>query len=121
MVGMGGFTGAICRYLIGEYSTKLLPPDFLFYPTLIVNVLGCLLIGILGGISEVKDILTPEMRGLLIIGFLGGFTTYSTFGYELFILTKGEQLTLALTNLVLHLVLGLGAVWMGFSISKLFY
>lgn len=121
MVGMGGATGAICRYLVGEYSNRFIPVHFLLYPTLIVNVVGCLFIGFLGGLSESKDILTPEIRGLLVVGFLGGLTTFSTFGYEIFILAKGEQLPLAILNTLLHLVFGFGAVWVGFTLSKLFY
>jgi CrcB protein len=119
MVGMGGFAGSICRYLVGEVSQKYLTPSLLLYPTLIVNVGGCLLIGLLGGLSETRQIFTPEIRALVIVGFLGGFTTFSTFGYETFVLARGDQMALALANLALHLVLGLGAVWIGFSLSKM--
>ncbi len=119
MVGMGGFAGSICRYLVGEVSQKYFTSSFLLYPTLIVNIGGCLIIGLLGGLSETRQIFTPEIRALVVVGFLGGFTTFSTFGYETFALARGDQIFLALANLVLHLILGLGAVWLGFSLSKM--
>ena len=84
-----------------------------------VNVIGCLLIGLLGGLSETRQIFTPEIRALILIGFLGGFTTFSTFGYEIFTVARDGQFASALTNLMLHIILGFGAVWFGFSMSKL--
>ena len=119
MVGMGGFAGSICRYIISGLSQRLFNDPFFPYGTIIVNVIGCLLIGLLGGLSETRQIFTPEIRALIFIGFLGGFTTFSTFGYEIFTLTRDGQFVSALTNLMLHLILGFGSVWLGFSMSKL--
>lgn len=119
MVGMGGFAGSVCRYLISDLSRRLFSNPFLPYGTLTVNVVGCLLIGLLGGLSETRQIFTPEIRALILIGFLGGFTTFSTFGYEIFTLSRDGQMISALTSLMLHLILGFGSVWLGFSLSKL--
>ena len=119
MVEMGGFAGSVCRYLVSDLSHKLFNNSFFPYGTLTVNVIGCLLIGILGGITETRQIFTPEIRALILIGFLGGFTTFSTFGYEIFTVARDGQMAAALTNLLLHLLLGFGAVWLGFSMSKL--
>lgn len=118
LVGTGGFAGAICRYLVSDISQKLFNNPFFPYGTLTVNVTGCLLIGLLGGLAETRHFFTPEIRALILIGFLGGFTTYSTFGYEIFNLVRGGQLVPALTNMMLHLSLGFIAVWFGFSMSK---
>lgn len=118
MVGMGGFAGSVCRYLVSDLSQKLFSNPFFPYGTLTVNIIGCLLIGLLGGISETRQLFTPEVRALVLIGFLGGFTTFSTFGYEIFTIARDGQMAAALTNLLLHLMLGFGSVWLGFSMSK---
>ena len=119
MVGMGGFTGSICRYIVSDLSHRLFNDPFFPYGTLTVNVVGCLLIGLLGGLSETRQIFSPEIRALVLIGFLGGFTTFSTFGYEIFTIARDGQFVAALTNLMLHLILGFSSVWLGFSMSKL--
>ncbi|RLC01907.1 MAG: fluoride efflux transporter CrcB [Deltaproteobacteria bacterium] len=119
MVGMGGFAGSICRYIISDLSHKIFSEPLFPYGTLTVNVIGCLLIGLLGGLSETRQIFTPEIRALVLVGFLGGFTTFSTFGYEIFTFARDGQFVAALTNLMLHLILGFGSVWLGFSMSKL--
>jgi len=119
MVGMGGFAGSVCRYMVSELSQKLFQNPFFPYGTLTVNVLGCFLIGLLGGLSEARQLFSPEIRALILIGFLGGFTTFSTFGYEIFTLSRHGQMIPALINLMLHLLLGFSAVWLGFSISRL--
>jgi len=119
MVGMGGFTGSICRYIVSDLTHRLFNDPFFPYGTLTVNVVGCLLIGLLGGLSETRQIFSPEIRALVLIGFLGGFTTFSTFGYEIFTIARDGQFVAALTNLMLHLVLGFSSVWFGFSMSKL--
>ncbi len=119
MVGMGGFAGSICRYIISDLSHKIFSEPLFPYGTLTVNVIGCLLIGLLGGLSETRQIFTPEIRALILVGFLGGFTTFSTFGYEIFTFARDGQFVAALTNLMLHLILGFGSVWLGFSMSKL--
>lgn len=119
MVGLGGFAGSVCRYIISDVSHRVFNASFFPYGTLTVNVIGCLLIGLLGGLSESRQIFSPEIRALILIGFLGGFTTFSTFGYETFTFARDGQVIPALTNLLLHLILGFGSVWFGFSLSKL--
>jgi fluoride exporter len=119
MVGMGGFAGSVCRYMISGLSQRLFDDPFFPYGTITVNVIGCFLIGLLGGLSETRQFFTPEIRALILIGFLGGFTTFSTFGYEIFTLARDGQFVSALANLMLHLILGFCAVWFGFSLSKL--
>jgi fluoride exporter len=119
MVGMGGFAGSICRYIISDLSHRLFSDPFFPYGTIIVNVAGCFFIGLLGGLSETRQVFTPEIRALILIGFLGGFTTFSTFGYEIFTVARDGQFASALINLLLHLILGFGSVWLGFSISRI--
>ncbi len=119
LVGMGGFTGAICRSLVFLGTSHIFDAPFIPYGTMIVNVVGCFLIGFLGGLSEMRHFFSPEIRALVLIGFLGGFTTYSAFGYEVVSLFRNDQILAAFANTMLHLILGFGAVYCGFSISKL--
>ena len=118
-VGLGGFLGSVFRYLVSGWVYRLFGKPWFPYGTLAVNVLGCFLIGFLGGIAETRQMFSPEGRLFVFIGFLGGFTTFSTFGYEVFTFSQDGQMFASLTNVVLHLFLGLGAVWLGFVFSKL--
>jgi fluoride exporter len=120
MVGIGGFTGAVCRYLVYEATLILYKGAWFPLGTLTVNISGCFIIGFLGGMSETREIFTPEIRALVFVGFLGGFTTFSSFGYEVFFLVRNGQTGAALTNLGLQIILGLTAVWAGFALSRFF-
>ena len=119
MVGLGGGLGAICRYLVYEASLVMVKNAWLPLGTFIVNVTGCFAIGFLGGVAETRDIFNPELRALVFIGFLGGFTTFSTFGYELFFFIKNGQAGMAVLNILLQVTLGLLGVWGGFSLARL--
>lgn len=118
IIGSGGFTGAICRYVLGGLVSRIANPSTFPYGTLVVNVLGCLLIGFGGGLIETRQFFTPEARAFIFIGLLGGFTTFSTFGLETFNLAAHGQMAAALSYLGLHLILGLSAVWLGHILSR---
>lgn len=119
LVGLGGFIGAIFRYALSGFIYRVFEKPFFPYGTLAVNVLGCLLIGFLGGLSENRQIFNPEIRLLIFIGILGSFTTFSTFGYEIFSFARDGQMLASALNLGLHLILGLSAVWVGYVLSRL--
>jgi len=118
LVGSGGFIGSIMRYLIGKGVHHLLRDVDFPYGTLCANILGCLLIGFLGGLGESRQLFSPEMRLFLFLGLLGGFTTFSSFGYDTFNLARNLQHTLALGNILLQLGLGLAAVYLGHALSR---
>ncbi len=118
LAGLGGFVGAALRYGGTELASRLHTGPGFTYATLIVNVLGCLAIGLLGGLSEARGLLSPEARAFLLVGILGGFTTFSTFGFETLQLVRAGHQVIAMANVVLHLVLGLGAVWAGWSLAR---
>lgn len=113
IVGTGGFIGSTSRYLAGEAARHLLGSRFPF-GTLVVNIVGCLLIGALAGVSNKYGELSDDVRLFLIVGVLGGFTTYSSFGYETFALARASAFAAALLNILLQLLLGLSAVWVGY-------
>ena len=118
IIGSGGFTGAICRYLLAGLISRMTSPSSFPYGTLVVNILGCFLIGFGGGLIESRQFFTPEARAFIFIGLLGGFTTFSTFGLETFNLAVHGQVTATLSYLGLHLILGLSAVGLGHILSR---
>lgn len=118
-VGAGGFVGSVARYALGGAVHRLAPAAAFPYGTLVVNVLGCLLVGLVAGLAETRQALSPEARLFLVLGLLGGFTTFSAFGYETLALARDSEALKALANVGLHLVAGLGAAWLGITLARL--
>ncbi|WP_209615658.1 fluoride efflux transporter CrcB [Methanolobus bombayensis] len=96
MVGMGGFLGAISRFLIAGYFTP--SPG-----TLVVNVLGSILLGFLMYSSEYLGIVSPRTRMFIGIGFCGSLTTFSTFTVQTFQMQMAEATVNILANIILTL------------------
>ena len=94
LVGLGGFIGALCRYGLAGFVHRGLPQTTFPVGTLVVNLRGCLLIGL-----------------------LGGFTTFSTFGYETVALARDAGYLQAAVNIGLHVVLGLTLVWLAYGLA----
>ena len=117
LVGVGGFLGASARYLVGVLVNRLLPATFP-YPTMLINVTGCLAIGFLAVLVEEQLRLGPNTRLFWMIGILGGYTTFSTFGYETVLLMRAGSHAAALVNVAGSVVLGLLAVWAGATIAR---
>ncbi len=117
-VGVGGFIGASLRYLIGGWMHKVIDEPWLPIGTFTVNIIGCLLIGVLMGLAESRQFLRPEVRLLLITGLLGSLTTFSTFAYESFSLFRDGESIAGLANMGVHLFIGLIAVAIGLAIAR---
>lgn len=115
LAGLGGFIGSAGRYLIGGWVHGLMPFTSFPFGTLVVNVSGCFLIGLLGGLVEARQLLGPDVRVFLFIGVLGGFTTFSSFAYETLALTRDAEFSRALFNIAAQVILGLGAAWLGYA------
>jgi CrcB protein len=117
LIGIGGFVGSVARYLVSKLNLHL---DFFSIPmgTLLVNVLGCFLIGFLTGISEKSTLLNVELRMLLMIGLCGGFTTFSTFAGENLMLLRNGQFGSILLYTSLSILLGFVAVYIGYTLTK---
>lgn len=113
LIGLGGLIGAVFRYLIGaqvqEFSRSISFP----YGTLVVNVLGCLMIGLLTYFADYRGALSADMRAMLMSGLLGAFTTFSSFSLETINLFSAGQYLAAGGNLAANNGLGLLAVWAG--------
>jgi CrcB protein len=118
LVGCGGFIGSGLRFAANTWLHRLFPYSPVPLGTLGVNVLGCLLIGYLGGIAEQRQALDTSIRLFLITGVLGGFTTFSAFAYESLALAQDEQYFRMLLNVVLQVVVGLSAAWLGLLAAR---
>jgi len=117
-VGIGGFIGASMRYLISIQSSKLLNSSIPL-GTLIANVLGGFLIGVIMEISMSTDLISPNLKLFLTTGIMGGLTTFSTFSYETISLLGDGKYLLGIGNIFLNLILSLGGVVLGTSICKM--
>jgi CrcB protein len=102
---IGGTAGTVARYLLGGAVYRLLGTSFP-YGTLVVNVSGCFILGILATLADKKFILGPDAKVLLMIGFCGAFTTFSTLIFESDNLLKNGQAVRAFTNILVSVILG---------------
>ena len=124
VVALGGALGSMARWAMGGWvqgraaatrgAVALFPTG-----TLAVNLLGCLLIGVLATLFEERFAGDPALRTFVLVGLLGGFTTFSSFGFETFALMRAGNLLLAGVNVAGNLVVGLAAVWLGAAVTRL--
>lgn len=112
-VGVGGFIGSVLRYVLSGRVQEWCRREDFPVGTLAVNLLGCLVVGLLSQLAEARGAFSPETRAFVFVGVLGGFTTFSAFGNETMNLLRDKETSLALANVTGHVVLGLGAVWLG--------
>lgn len=115
-IGLGGAIGAVLRYVVSgldyKFSNGVFPVS-----TLVINLAGSFIIGFLWGLFEVF-VVSPTMRMFIFIGVLGGFTTFSTFALENFNLIRDGEMSIAITNIVLSNLLGIGLVFIGYGIAR---
>ena len=119
IVGLGGFIGSIARYKLGELIFHMTAQGRFPFGTLAVNVLGCLVVGVLAGFAERHNLFGQELRLFLFTGLLGGFTTFSAFGLETVHLIRRGDLGIAALYVGASVVLGIAAVWLGFKLAAI--
>ncbi|MBL6758479.1 MAG: fluoride efflux transporter CrcB [Pelagibacteraceae bacterium] len=118
LVALFGAIGSLGRYSLIQYSPKII---FLNFPigTLLVNLIGSFLIGVVSSIFD-KNLITNEIRTYLVFGFLGGFTTFSAFTYEFFNFLKNSEYLNAFLYIFLSVFLGLALFILGYKVIKIF-
>jgi len=108
-VGIGGFIGAVCRYLIGLIPLN----ETLQFPikTFGINVIGCIIIGMIAVAASKNDLLNPHLLLFLKVGLCGGFTTFSTFALETSDLIKAGNMGLALLYVFGSVMFGISVIF----------
>ena len=118
-VACGGAIGSVCRYLVGIMATRYLGADFPF-ATLIVNILGSFVMGILIEGVALRYSISPELRGFAAIGILGAFTTFSTFSLDAVILYERGRMLLTGVYVGSSVFFSIAALFLGFWLARRF-
>lgn len=116
LAGMGGAIGSVCRVLMSNFVTRFAGDAFPF-GTVVVNVTGAILMGLLAGYGESepgKLLFSQSARTFLMIGVMGGYTTFSSFSLQTFLLIEQGNLTGAFLNVLLSVLLCVAGIWLGF-------
>lgn len=117
IAGCGGFVGTCLRYLTGILCNNVFH-GFFPWATVVVNLIGCFIIGLSLGLIEKTHILTPNENILLVVGFCGGFTTFSTFANDIFVIASKGNWCVAVGYIAISVVLGILLVWGGRSLIR---
>jgi len=117
LVGVGGFFGAIARYLIDGWISTATGGRFP-WGTLAVNVSGSFLLGVLFALSVERGVLPASIRPPVLIGFIGAYTTFSTLTLETWRLAEDGSYALALANITGSVLLGMVAVVAGLTVGR---
>lgn len=117
VVMAGGGVGSLVRYLISVAITNRFSGQFPLW-TFIINITGSFLIGLLMTLLTERFPMYPNLRLLLVVGFLGGYTTFSSFEYETFQLTRTGGHWIALAYVVSSVIVGFFSVWLGVALAS---
>ncbi|MCX8493294.1 MAG: CrcB family protein [Chthoniobacterales bacterium] len=120
LVGVGGALGSVARAGMTDLVTRWMGNQFPF-GTVVVNVMGAILMGLLAGYGETEPgrlIFSSGARTFLMIGVLGGYTTFSSFSLQTFLLMEQGNWIGAFLNVFLSVLLCVGGIWLGFSVIR---
>ncbi len=117
IAGLGGFIGTCLRFLTGKFAHFVTSSPFP-WGTFAVNIIGAFIIGIFFGLAEKTHLISPSMNVFLITGFCGGFTTFSSFSEDIFLLIQQKHWAYFGLYVGLSLLLGVLLVWLGRSLVK---
>ena len=116
-VGLGGAVGTVLRLTVCRWAERCLGGGFPF-GTLLVNVVGGFLIGLLASGLLARSEVNPIVRSAILIGCLGGFTTFSAFSFDTLTLASDGAMLRALLNALANIALAIGATWTGVLAGK---
>ena len=121
IVGIGGFVGSAARYKLGGFVLHRSEAWNFPLSTFLVNVVGCLALGVLVGLVERHNLFSQETRLFLFTGLLGGFTTFSAFAYENVFLIRRGLVNTASVYALFSVLGGLVLVWLGMKVIDLIW
>lgn len=116
-IGLGGFLGAVARYQLDSLITRHQRGGFP-WGTLVVNLSGCFLLGLLFTVSSERLDANPALRVALTVGFVGAYTTFSTFSLQAVQLTEAGEVGQAAGYVGASVAVGILAAWAGMSVGR---
>ena len=116
-IAAGGALGALLRYGFSEGAHHIFGKGFP-YGTLVVNVIGSFMIGVIFVFMVERGELSEEWRAFLVIGLLGAFTTFSTFSFETISLIETGEIIKAGLNIIISVLLCLCVCWLGMFLAR---
>ncbi len=117
LVGFAGLVGTLARFWFSGWADQKWGSAFPV-GTLMVNLVGCVLVGFLFNTLQERYLVDPVIRTAILVGFLGGFTTFSSYGLQTFNLLRDGEMFYAAMNIIVSNVAGLACVWAGYSLSR---
>lgn len=118
LIGLAGFVGTLGRYWLSGVVARRYGETFPL-GTLVVNLAGCFLVGLLFYLMQERFMVNPTTRTVILIGFLGAFTTFSSIGLQTFTLLQDGEFGLATLNLTASNFVGLALVWAGYTLARI--
>jgi CrcB protein len=119
LIGVAGLLGTLFRYWLASHVARQYGETFP-WGTMAVNLIGCLVTGVVFYATEERFLASPAVRSVLLIGLLGGFTTFSSYGLQTFTLLRDGEYGLATLNAIASNVLGVFMIWIGYVLAKVF-
>jgi len=117
LIAVAGTVGTLSRYWLSGFMHRMFGSDFA-YGTLAVNVIGCLLFGLVWALAEERMAISVLARTVILVGFMGAFTTFSTFAFETMNYVRDSQYMMAFLNVAANCLLGFAAIVSGVWIAR---
>lgn len=117
LVAVAGALGTLARYVL-SVGIQRAAGDDLPWGTLLVNVIGCFLFGLVWSLANERLVINREAQVVLLGGFMGAFTTFSTFIFDTHGFLQDDRWLLAMGNVLLQTGVGIGSLFLGIMIAR---